>query len=334
MKREKKQLILFMCIFSILVSLIFLRGNENLIVLKEEKIKYNEKDLNYLFYNPTSLRVDEQGYLYIVDNMNHRIQVFSENGNFIRTIGRKGQGPGEFLNPTDIYIKGETLYISDTGNRRIQIFSRSGELKKMIKLNFGPMYIVVSKRGEIYVSKLMDEFTQSKEFLIKIISEKGEQLGEFHEAIKTKTFDKVAMDLLNFISIEIDLDDNIVVAHKFLINRVIKYDFRGKFLFEFKTFLKANGPFAKVSKFDLIGFVKWISTDSSGNLYILSYRYLKDKMDFVPGNEIYMYDSSGRYKATLVIPFDAEYIALYRGQNIFALDTEERLRRCTIPKGQ
>ncbi len=105
---------------------------------------------------------------------------------------------------------------------------------------------------------------------------------------------------------------------------------------EFKTPLKSKGPFLKISKFDLIGSVQWVATNyENDEVYLLSFKYLEDQKDFVPGNEIYIYDTSGKYKATLILPFDAKFIGLYKDYTIFALDADEdKLRKCLILKRQ
>lgn len=322
--------LLYLLIFILFIKVCIPAEKEVLISLKEEKISYNEDDENYIFYNPTSLKIDLLGNVYVVDSNNHRIQVFTKEGNFLRTIGRKGQGQSELFNPTDIFIKENNLYISDTGNRRIQVADLKGNFRKTIKLDFRPMYILVNKKEEIYVSKLVDIFNPSREFLIKIISKKGEKISEFHEAIKTS--ERVTNELLNFISITMDSKENIIVAHKFLINRVIKYNSRGKYLSEFKTLVKAAGPFLKISAYDLIGFTQWIKCGIKDRIYLLSYKFDKNKKDFLMGNEIYQFDSSGRYEATLLLPFNAKIFAIDKEFNIFAIDEEDKLRKCSISK--
>ena len=47
--------------------------------------------------------------------------------NHVNTLGRKGQGAGNFLNPHGLTLDiGELLYVADTGNHRIQIIDFSG----------------------------------------------------------------------------------------------------------------------------------------------------------------------------------------------------------------
>ncbi|MCX6575401.1 MAG: 6-bladed beta-propeller [Candidatus Aminicenantes bacterium] len=53
----------------------------------EESLSFNE---------PSDIVRDSAGSLYILDSGNNRIQKLNSEGKFIKTIGRKGQGPGEF----------------------------------------------------------------------------------------------------------------------------------------------------------------------------------------------------------------------------------------------
>jgi hypothetical protein len=53
------------------------------------------------------LSVDNEGNLYIADFGNGRVQMFDKNGKFVRQIGRKGQGPGEYSFPSRVLFDPE-----------------------------------------------------------------------------------------------------------------------------------------------------------------------------------------------------------------------------------
>ena len=92
-------------------------------------------DENLAFNSPSDMGVDDAGNIYILDSGNQRIQVFGPDGRYVRTIGRKGQGPGEFSSPNSIDIDGEGhIYILDNRQKRIQVFTTSGELLKSIRV--------------------------------------------------------------------------------------------------------------------------------------------------------------------------------------------------------
>lgn len=95
--------------------------------LEEDLSIGNQQDENYLFYKVRDIQVGKNGNIYISDSGNHRVQCFDKNGNYLLTIGRKGEGPGEFNSPFKLQIDDETgnIYIND-GFRKIKIFDKEG----------------------------------------------------------------------------------------------------------------------------------------------------------------------------------------------------------------
>ena len=47
------------------------------------------------FENPSTVSCDPEGNIYVVDSGAFNIKKFDAQGNFLKTIGREGQGPGE-----------------------------------------------------------------------------------------------------------------------------------------------------------------------------------------------------------------------------------------------
>ncbi|KPK95925.1 hypothetical protein AMJ80_02860 [bacterium SM23_31] len=75
----------------------------------------NETDENYWFFKPCDTAVDSEGNLYVLEWGTYRIQKYDPEGKFLATFGRKGQGPGEFQNPTDIDAYSDcNVYIRDS----------------------------------------------------------------------------------------------------------------------------------------------------------------------------------------------------------------------------
>ena len=65
--------------------------------------------------------------VYVCDRNNHRIQVFDLDFNFIRPIGSRGKGRGEFDRPLDVKFDTDGyMYVAEFGNQRVQVLDRSG----------------------------------------------------------------------------------------------------------------------------------------------------------------------------------------------------------------
>lgn len=98
----------------------------------------SEDDSNYMFYRIRGLAVDAEDNILISDMSNYRIQVFDKDGKYIKTIGRSGQGPGEFEQPTLIRVDSSygKIYVNDMFSA-LDIFDREGDFTKSLKLSFG-----------------------------------------------------------------------------------------------------------------------------------------------------------------------------------------------------
>lgn len=65
--------------------------------------------------------------LYVLDRLNARVVVFDSIGRFVRALGRRGGGPGEFSAPQQMAVtrEGEVI-VSDAGRRALVVFEQAG----------------------------------------------------------------------------------------------------------------------------------------------------------------------------------------------------------------
>jgi len=75
---------------------------------------------------------DAAGNIYLCDKRACNVKKFSADGKFLKIIGRKGQGPGEFNMPGRMAVTGDRLFIYDMGNRRLCALTTGGEYIKSI----------------------------------------------------------------------------------------------------------------------------------------------------------------------------------------------------------
>lgn len=81
-----------------------------------------------LFY-PTNLELGSDGYLYVSDTGNFRIQRFTLDGEFAGNYGAVGSGMGQFARPKGIAVdRSGRRFVIDAAFENIQIISPEGEL--------------------------------------------------------------------------------------------------------------------------------------------------------------------------------------------------------------
>lgn len=102
---------------------------EELIIGEE----YGEEDKMFRYIR--GLTFDSDNNIYVSDSYELVIKIYDERGNFIKSFGREGSGPGEFQTIDDIHWCGfdKLLYIADRRNNRIAQFSTDGTFLKAFK---------------------------------------------------------------------------------------------------------------------------------------------------------------------------------------------------------
>jgi sugar lactone lactonase YvrE len=81
------------------------------------------------FYGPRDVAIGADDSIYVVDQGHSRIVKFDPNGKVLATWGRKGNGDGEFDDPTSVAVDptSNKVYVADPRNRRIEVFDTNGK---------------------------------------------------------------------------------------------------------------------------------------------------------------------------------------------------------------
>jgi sugar lactone lactonase YvrE len=92
------------------------------------------------FRQPTDVTWDSAGNIYISDGyVNARVAKISKDGDWIKSWGEHGKGPGQFdLLHTIASDAQDNIYVGDRNNRRIQVFDTDGNFKREIRINLPP----------------------------------------------------------------------------------------------------------------------------------------------------------------------------------------------------
>ena len=74
-------------------------------------------------YVPYGVAIDTSDRVYISELSNHRVSVFTSEGQFLTSFGKKGAGPGGFRSPTGLAVDSSgVLCVCDYSNDRVQLF--------------------------------------------------------------------------------------------------------------------------------------------------------------------------------------------------------------------
>lgn len=87
-----------------------------------------DDDPNYDLLRVTSGRLLPDGGSVLVVAGHRQVRVYDPQGAWLRSIGRDGDGPGEFRSPGNISLAGDTLFTTDFQLSRATAFSLGGEL--------------------------------------------------------------------------------------------------------------------------------------------------------------------------------------------------------------
>ncbi len=137
----------------------------------------------YLFGRIWSLAVDDDRNVYVFDEQAQHVRVFDAGGTYMRTVGGRGEGPGEFSRAEAIAVLPDgRLAVRDPGNMRVQVFDpATGETDEW-EYNSGnayraglPLYTDVRGRTFLLTSD------QSRDDIVIVLGSDGTHLDTLPE---------------------------------------------------------------------------------------------------------------------------------------------------------
>jgi len=154
------------------------------------------------FNEPWGIAVDAEGFVYVADTWNHRIQKFSAEGAFVSSWGRFGQAdaPDAFWGPRAVAVDGQGhVYVTDTGNKRIAIFDLQGNfITDFGEAGLGPgqfdepVGIALDAQGYLYVADTWNQriqvFEPNAQGLAIIYKTEWEIVGWYGQSLDNKPY--------------------------------------------------------------------------------------------------------------------------------------------------
>lgn len=291
-------------------------------------------DKDNFFWNICDLYYDKKGNLYVADSGWNKIFRFDSEFKFVDSIGRQGQGPGEFsANPRGAPLKihfgnDGMIYVLDPGLRRLSRFDKNWKFQKSFPLNKSfSDFPLVNSNGDIFLlawginnAELIQIFDSESEFKRNFF--KAEYHYDYPYSSPPKKMLNMPADdrtLMKFIS----NDDHIIVLSNYsltvfhynqklnLINKFRIIDSK-EFESDFKTKL------TKALSFDAFVVPFHAYLDDNDLLYVL-YSYDTDRQQ-----EVYKYDLVGQLRSVYRLPEKTDRIFCVNTDGIFFCSVEKK----------
>ena len=106
------------------------------------------------FNHPADMCVAPSGELFVADGYgNSSVHRFSPSGEYIKSFGSPGSGPGQFRVPHSVRVSGDgRVYVADRENNRVQVFTTEGEFLAEWTDFKCPMGVHIDANQVVYVT--------------------------------------------------------------------------------------------------------------------------------------------------------------------------------------
>jgi hypothetical protein len=157
----------------------------------EELWRVGGHDEDVLIGVIANLVVDRNRDVYLLDSQLSEVQVFSEDGEWLRSIGREGEGPGEFRNGSDLYLGPEgNLGVVQIFPGRIVQLTPQGDPAGTFPLpavDGGGFQLVHRVRGTrdhivmAYAQTTVEDGQQKQVSMLRAFDATGHELARYHQ---------------------------------------------------------------------------------------------------------------------------------------------------------
>jgi hypothetical protein len=271
--------------------------------------------------------------VYLIDYMLSNINVFSTAGYYIKTIGQRGQGPGDLLSPHCIVCTKDKLVVWEFRNKRFSTFTPAGKfIKTFPKSKRGAFLMDIKslENGKFIVEWLVRKRNLNK-FLEKVVLELYTADFEYIKPLYEKqvrrykylNFDIIPLPLQPDVSWDVLPGNKVVIGYSANYQIEIHDTVRGKtkhfthpytpvkvteadkkFYFDSlvvkgsdgKTQLGADQVLKENTEFPVNKpAFKKIMTDCEGNILIFTNKETEKGIELYKGKSFDTFDSKGNY---------------------------------------
>lgn len=294
------------------------------LVYKVSEVRVEEADGDDAIIAQAAFLLAAGDRLFVVDSGDHAVKVFDRDGRFLKKIGRKGRGPGEFESPSGACRLQSRLFVADAGNERVQVLDEDGGYISSFKLPFRPDKLYLVDGRLLLVTKLTGGRGVSEK-TVHIFDLEGRPVGMCLDSLVSS--DPILDNLKNHFFVMPGEGGGFYVARAFDDRRLLRFSGEGRLLGAITLDERYKGrrvdlsPMGKKVKLTALF---WSCVRAGGLFYLLTPEALEGG-DAGPGRVIYSVADDGRIIGEIGLPEPATRIAVSGGR-VFAVDAYGGLR--------
>ncbi len=297
--------------------------NKEVIIIPEFSIGKLEGKKTEVFGFITDIEIDSIGNIYIADERNYEIRKFDNMGNYLLSIGKKGEGPGEIIHLTNIEIDSKNnVYVLDRSLKRISIFDCNGEFVNSFNFNLWANNLLINSKDELQV------VGEKNGNIFHVFNEKGILLYSFGKPIKSpikeiENFQALRSPTVVFM----DELNNLYHTNPFKYE-IIKYNSKLKLaeiidrdiVFPEPEIMKRISKSGAIQIIPMLraGYTSIIKLD---NDILAIFLFMESKNSERPIEFVDFYNSEGKFLGSFNIP-DSFFIAKFANDKFYAVISE------------
>lgn len=129
--------------------------------------------------------VETKNIIYVLDQKQEKLFLFSENGEFLNSLQNIGKGPNEYLTLDDFIIYGNTLFLLSRASRKLFQYSLTGKIQKTINIEKQYSQLAKGKGSTLVFYRDFLSMTKDDFFNIEVFDLKSETvIKQFSPFIK------------------------------------------------------------------------------------------------------------------------------------------------------
>lgn len=266
----------------------------------EEELRIGERNgrKEYMFSRLSQLVINDRGDIYALDILENHIKMFNKNGEYVKTIGRKGQGPGEISGlPTYFSLsnQNELILVDQSG---VSFFSLGGDFLRRIAANrfeSQVQFFHIDRNSNVYIFARdpnnrdfeLNKFDLDLNFIKRIESSSTQSIQSIRNDGWNPFYPMLFCDFSENGKIICGRNENYeirVYNEKSELEMKIQREYASVKLsqVDIEDYLRGISP-QEIKRMDLPAFLpsfKYIRIDSEGKIYVSTFERVKDMKGF------------------------------------------------------